>query len=70
MSQKKSLCIRCKHLIAKPPFDALRCDLGKRVLTLNDPRLCREYKPVRHRKVKAEEVEDPDQLALFELSVQ
>jgi hypothetical protein len=69
MSKQKSLCLHCQYIIAQPPYDALRCDLGKHVRTLNDPRLCHEYTPTQRRKAKVEEGEDPDQLILFELSV-
>ena len=69
MSNRKSLCLSCEHLTAKPPFDVLRCDLGRRILTLSDPRLCREHVPVQHRRIKTKGVEDPDQLALFGMSL-
>lgn len=48
--KRKSLCLHCEHLLAEPPYKTLHCTLGRHVLTINDPPLCRRYEPVQEPK--------------------
>lgn len=62
MRNRKSLCLRCQHLFRKPPNDVLRCALGKSIITISNPNVCRNYTPVEQSRT---EVPNTEQLHLF-----
>jgi len=68
--KSKRLCLRCQNLTINPISQKISCSLGRKIVEISDPNLCRYYSPLKREKINKNTNSQADlfKLNLVELS--